>query len=181
MRWWPTALFSSFKPKYYAKIPLGGDKYRYFYSREAYEAWKNESKAKPETAETTKKQSLTDKVKDWLGVDEKQAAEAKKKEHQLNTSEKNRTGTLFLKTAQAGNLSTSQGRAEYKYAQKQYKESVDKWQKSGEEYAKAQEAYLKTPIAKLDEVKNKISNATKFVENVLKNVFEDKPAKITDG
>ena len=68
-----------FKPKYYARIPLGKENYRYFYSKEAYDAYlKNKKQTKDE-----KKENVSDKVEKTLSktkttVDRKSSNETKK-------------------------------------------------------------------------------------------------------
>lgn len=68
---------TKFKPKYYRKEKLGNNKHRYFYTKEEYDAWKNDNKPNEETTskkdtkiigDTTSKTSNTDKLDAYYSI-----------------------------------------------------------------------------------------------------------------
>lgn len=65
-----------FKPKYIAKVPIGGDKYRYFYTQASYQAYLNKSKTTP-TTNAVKKFNATSKI--TVQTSDQMAEEYKKK------------------------------------------------------------------------------------------------------
>lgn len=55
-----------FKPKYIAKVPVGGGKYRYFYTQSSYQAYLNKSKQSKNTPSGNLLSNLANKVKNTV-------------------------------------------------------------------------------------------------------------------
>lgn len=167
--------------KYIARVETGNpkNKWRYFYTREAYQAYlkskqnggKKNAVIKPRANEKLKSLFLKkdDKSKEKNLKDKKKNTEAKNKENKSKDNEKSKSKSIFEKGKEAVEKF-------FKNTSKKLSDFADNSSKTIEKGKKAVEKFFKNTSKKLDklsdDIEKKVDEGKKVVEKFLKDTSE---------